>query len=100
MDAIERGIARRSRRVVAPGLGSPMLPIRMIAQRVVEAATGAGLAGRMEIARREARAAHDRATEPPSRARRQAAASAGRASRSLRDGDPASRSAAPAGWFQ
>jgi NAD(P)-dependent dehydrogenase (short-subunit alcohol dehydrogenase family) len=36
IDAIERGIARRSRRVVAPRWVGPVLPIRMFAQRVVE----------------------------------------------------------------
>jgi NAD(P)-dependent dehydrogenase (short-subunit alcohol dehydrogenase family) len=36
IDAIERGITRRSRRVVAPRWVGPVLPIRMFAQRVVE----------------------------------------------------------------
>ena len=36
IDAVERGIARRSRRVVAPRWVGPVLPIRMVAQRVVE----------------------------------------------------------------
>ena len=34
IDAIERGIARRSRRVVAPRWVAPLLPMRMLAQRV------------------------------------------------------------------
>ena len=36
IDALERGIARRSRRVVAPRWGGLVLPIRGVAQRVVE----------------------------------------------------------------
>src|SRR4051794_16175113 len=38
IDAIERGIERRSRRVYAPRWVGPLLPIRMVAQRVVERA--------------------------------------------------------------
>ena len=33
IDAIERGVARRSRRVVAPGWVAPLLPLRMLVQR-------------------------------------------------------------------
>ena len=54
VDAIVRGIARRSRRVVAPGWVAAILPIRMIAQRVVERVTaGGGLDRALEIARAE-----------------------------------------------
>ena len=54
IDAIERGIARRSRRVVAPGWVAAVLPIRMIVQRVVERVTGnGGLDQALEIARGE-----------------------------------------------
>ena len=61
IDAIERGIARRSRRVVAPGWVAPVLPIRMIAQRVVERLHAPGLDRRARDRARRARAAHDRA---------------------------------------
>ena len=50
IDAIERGIARRSRRVVAPRWVAPLLQIRMAAQRVVEAATRQEIQGVLEIA--------------------------------------------------
>ena len=54
IDAIERGIARRSRRVVAPGWVAAVLPIRMTVQRVVERVTGnGGLDQALEIARGE-----------------------------------------------
>jgi hypothetical protein len=53
IDAIERGIARRSRRVVAPGWVAGVLPARMLAQRVVDRATRRGLKAALEIARRE-----------------------------------------------
>jgi NAD(P)-dependent dehydrogenase (short-subunit alcohol dehydrogenase family) len=53
IDAIERGIARRSRRVVAPRWVAPLLPMRMLAQRVVEAATRSSIEGVLEIARSE-----------------------------------------------
>jgi NAD(P)-dependent dehydrogenase (short-subunit alcohol dehydrogenase family) len=53
IDAIERGIARRSRRVVAPRWVAPLLPMRMLAQRVVEAATRSSIEGILEIAREE-----------------------------------------------
>jgi NAD(P)-dependent dehydrogenase (short-subunit alcohol dehydrogenase family) len=36
IDAVERGIARRSRRVVAPGWVAGVLPVRMLAQRAVD----------------------------------------------------------------
>ena len=53
VDAIERGVARRSRRVVAPRWVSAILPVRMTVQRVVELATRFGLDEALEIARRE-----------------------------------------------
>jgi len=54
LDAIERGIARRSRRVVAPAWVGALLPVRMIVQRVVELATRSRVAKAVEIARGEA----------------------------------------------
>jgi NAD(P)-dependent dehydrogenase (short-subunit alcohol dehydrogenase family) len=53
IDAIERGIARRARRVVAPRWVAPLLPMRMLAQRVVEAATRPSIESVLEIARDE-----------------------------------------------
>jgi NAD(P)-dependent dehydrogenase (short-subunit alcohol dehydrogenase family)/alkylhydroperoxidase family enzyme len=53
VDAIERGVIRRSRRVVAPRWVAAVLPIRMFAQRVVEAVSSRGLDRALEIARRE-----------------------------------------------
>ena len=53
IDALEHGIARRSRRVVAPGSSRPVLPLRMLAQRAVDAGTRRGLRKALEIARRE-----------------------------------------------
>lgn len=53
IDAIERGIVRRSRRVVAPRWVAAVLPIRMIAQRVVDAVAVRGLDRALEIARGE-----------------------------------------------
>jgi NAD(P)-dependent dehydrogenase (short-subunit alcohol dehydrogenase family) len=53
IDAIERGIARRARRVVAPRWVAPLLPMRMLAQRVVEAATRSSIESVLEVARAE-----------------------------------------------
>ncbi|MGO9908792.1 MAG: SDR family NAD(P)-dependent oxidoreductase [Solirubrobacteraceae bacterium] len=50
VDAIERGIARRSRRVVAPRWVGAVLPARMLAQRVVEAATRSSVGEALDIA--------------------------------------------------
>src|SRR5204862_7813443 len=50
IDAIERGIARRARHVVAPRWVAPLLPMRMLAQRVVELATRSQIQGVLEIA--------------------------------------------------
>lgn len=53
IDALERGIARRARRVVAPRWVGPLLPARMLAQRVVDRRTRHGLAEALAIAREE-----------------------------------------------
>jgi AhpD family alkylhydroperoxidase len=53
VDAIERGVTRRSRRVVAPAWVAAVLPIRMIAQRVVERVSSVGLDRVLETAREE-----------------------------------------------
>lgn len=53
IDALERGIARRSRIIVAPPWVLPILPIRMLAQPLVELATRSRLAEILEIARQE-----------------------------------------------
>jgi NAD(P)-dependent dehydrogenase (short-subunit alcohol dehydrogenase family) len=53
IDALERGIRRRSRRIVSPPWVAAILPIRMLAQRVVEVGAGFGLRETLEIARGE-----------------------------------------------
>jgi NAD(P)-dependent dehydrogenase (short-subunit alcohol dehydrogenase family) len=53
IDAIERGIANRSRRVVAPRWVGTVLPIRMFAQRLVELGSRRGLDAALEVARDE-----------------------------------------------
>jgi NAD(P)-dependent dehydrogenase (short-subunit alcohol dehydrogenase family) len=53
IDALERGIARRSRRIVAPGWVAPILPVRMVAQRVVDRVTRRRVARSVAIAREE-----------------------------------------------
>ena len=53
IDAIEAGIARRSRHVVAPRWVGPLLPVRMGLQRVVDVATQRGLDEALAIAREE-----------------------------------------------
>ncbi len=53
IDAIERGVARRSRRVVAPGWVGAVLPVRMLAQRVIEIATRGSVGEALDIARDE-----------------------------------------------
>jgi NAD(P)-dependent dehydrogenase (short-subunit alcohol dehydrogenase family) len=53
INAIVRGIERRSRRVVAPSWVGSVLPIRMLAQRIVELGARRGLDDALEIARRE-----------------------------------------------
>jgi hypothetical protein len=53
IDATERGIARRSRRIVSPRWVGLLLPVRMGVQRVVELRARRGLTRTMEIARSE-----------------------------------------------
>jgi NAD(P)-dependent dehydrogenase (short-subunit alcohol dehydrogenase family) len=53
IDAIERGIERRSRRVFAPAWVGLALPARMLIQPVVDRATRANVAAALEIARTE-----------------------------------------------
>ena len=53
VNAIERGVARRSRRVVAPAWVAAVLPTRMLAQRVVERVTQRNIAKVLDVARSE-----------------------------------------------
>jgi NAD(P)-dependent dehydrogenase (short-subunit alcohol dehydrogenase family) len=53
IDALERGIARRARIIVAPAWVRPLLSTRMLAQPVVELATRRRLGPVLEIARSE-----------------------------------------------
>ena len=53
VDALERGITRRAKRVVAPRWVAPLLPLRMLVQPVVERRTRARLAEALDIARTE-----------------------------------------------
>ena len=53
VDAIERGVIRRSRRVTAPAYVAPLLPARMVAQRVIDLVARRGLDRVLEIARDE-----------------------------------------------
>jgi NAD(P)-dependent dehydrogenase (short-subunit alcohol dehydrogenase family) len=53
IDALERGIARRSRRVVAPRWAAPLLPLRMAVQPIVDRAAQRRLAKALAIARAE-----------------------------------------------
>jgi short-subunit dehydrogenase len=53
IDALERGIARRSRRIVAPRWMAGALPFRMTVQRVADRVTQPKLAKVLEIAREE-----------------------------------------------
>jgi NAD(P)-dependent dehydrogenase (short-subunit alcohol dehydrogenase family) len=53
IDALERGIARRSRRVVAPRWAAPLLPLRMAVQPFVDIGAQRNLAASLEIARGE-----------------------------------------------
>ena len=53
IDALERGIARRARRVIAPRWMAPALPFRMIVQAVADRVTRPRLARVLEIARAE-----------------------------------------------
>lgn len=53
IDALERGIRRRSRRIVSPPWVGALLPGRMLAQRLIELAVAPGLGRTLEIARSE-----------------------------------------------
>jgi NAD(P)-dependent dehydrogenase (short-subunit alcohol dehydrogenase family) len=53
IDALERGIARRSRRVYAPRWVGPVLPVRMAVQPLVDRGGQLGLRKALEAARRE-----------------------------------------------
>jgi hypothetical protein len=53
VDALERGIARRSRRVYAPRWVGPVLVARGVAQRVVDQAVRSRVPAALEIARGE-----------------------------------------------
>lgn len=53
IDALERGIARRSRRIFAPAWVGPALPLRMAVQPIVERAAQRGLPEALETARHE-----------------------------------------------
>ena len=53
IDAIERGIARRSRHVVAPRWVGAVLPIRTLVQRAIDLATRSQIQTALEIARAE-----------------------------------------------
>jgi AhpD family alkylhydroperoxidase len=53
IDAIERGVTRRARRVVAPRWYAPVLPARMLVQPLVDAVTSRGLRGALDVAREE-----------------------------------------------
>ena len=53
IDALERGITRRSRRIVAPRWMTGALPFRMLIQPVAERVTQPGLGRALEIAREE-----------------------------------------------
>jgi NAD(P)-dependent dehydrogenase (short-subunit alcohol dehydrogenase family) len=53
IDALERGITRRSRWIVAPARAAPLLPLRMFAQPFVDIGTRRHLSEALEIARGE-----------------------------------------------
>ena len=53
INALERGIARRSRRVVAPWWVGGLLPVRMAVQPFIDRVTQRGLAEALEVARSE-----------------------------------------------
>jgi hypothetical protein len=53
IDALERGIARRARRVVAPRSAAPLLPLRMAIQPVLDRVVQRNLAKALDVARRE-----------------------------------------------
>jgi NAD(P)-dependent dehydrogenase (short-subunit alcohol dehydrogenase family) len=53
IDALEKGIDTRSRRIVAPAWAKPLLPLRMLVQPFVDRFTQRKLAAALEIARQE-----------------------------------------------
>ncbi|MCB9562464.1 MAG: SDR family NAD(P)-dependent oxidoreductase [Kofleriaceae bacterium] len=53
VDALERGLARRSRTIWAPGFVGPLLPVRALIQRVVDVRMRRGLDRALAIAREE-----------------------------------------------
>jgi len=53
IDALERGIARRSRRIVAPRHFAAVLPVRMVAQPLMDRVSQRGLAEALRVAREE-----------------------------------------------
>ncbi len=53
IDAIERGVRRRSRRVTAPGYVAAALPLRMLVQPIVNIGSRSGLKEALELAREE-----------------------------------------------
>ena len=53
LDALERGIARRSRFICAPAWAGAVLPVRMLAQPVMDLAFRGKVAGALEVARAE-----------------------------------------------
>jgi NAD(P)-dependent dehydrogenase (short-subunit alcohol dehydrogenase family) len=53
INALEHGIARRARRIVAPAWAAPVLPLRMLAQPFIDRLVQRDLAAALEIARGE-----------------------------------------------
>lgn len=53
IDALEHGIARRAKRIVAPRRAAPLLPLRMAVQPFIDRAVQRHLAKALEIARTE-----------------------------------------------
>ena len=53
IDALERGIDKRARRVVAPRSAAPLLPLRMAVQPFVDRAVQRNLAKALDVARQE-----------------------------------------------
>ena len=53
IDALERGIARRSKRIVAPGYMRPGLPLRMLVQPVIDLGVRRRVGAALEVARSE-----------------------------------------------
>lgn len=53
INALERGIRKRSRRIYAPGWIRPLVPLRDVAQRVIDLRSYRDLPGALQTARRE-----------------------------------------------